>query len=76
MVHQIEKVSVIWCSGNTRIISSTWYLMAKSCSHHTSTKKPAAVNEAVAKARAIGMGLKEKVETCQWFISREINTEL
>lgn len=35
----------------------------------------AAVNEAVAKARAIGKDLKENVETCQWFKSREINSE-
>ena len=37
---------------------------------------PAAVNEAVDKARAIGMDLKENAETCQWFISREINTDI
>lgn len=37
---------------------------------------PAAVNKPIAKARAIRMDLKEKVETCQWFISREINAEM
>lgn len=37
---------------------------------------PAAVNEAVAKAIAIGMDLKENVEICQWFISRGVNNAI
>lgn len=76
MVNQIEMVPAIWRSGNTIIISRIWYLVAKSCSYHNSIKIQAAVNEVVAKARAIGMDLKAKVETCQWFVSWEINTEM